>query len=156
MGGRVSEKTFKAVNELSLALATGDYGGVADALCNMGAADEEGDRELFAQDLERVFAKFNNVQADVTVAANLDGSISGARVDIDESDLTNAMLEIVDVTEDNGLKLPREFGLLVKQSLYFDRYMKILAPDVNVMNDPRIAMGGKTKEEIDEAGIIDV
>jgi predicted unusual protein kinase regulating ubiquinone biosynthesis (AarF/ABC1/UbiB family) len=47
-------------------------------------------------------------------------------------------LEIVAVTEENGLKLPREFGLLVKQSLYFDRYLKILAPNVNVMDDTRV------------------
>ena len=46
---------------------------------------------------------------------------------------------MVDVTEDNGLKLPREFGLLVKQSLYFDRYLKILAPDLDVMSDTRVS-----------------
>jgi aarF domain-containing kinase len=51
------------------------------------------------------------------------------------------------VTENNGLKLPREFGLLVKQSLYFDRYLKILAPDVDVMNDDRVQFGGKTKPD---------
>eukprot|EP00984_Skeletonema_dohrnii_P035917 scaffold36305_cov489-Skeletonema_dohrnii-CCMP3373.AAC.1 len=48
------------------------------------------------------------------------------------------LLKIVDVTEDNGLKLPREFGLLVKQSLYFDRYLKILAPDLNTSTDARM------------------
>jgi predicted unusual protein kinase regulating ubiquinone biosynthesis (AarF/ABC1/UbiB family) len=29
---------------------------------------------------------------------------------------TNLLLEIVGITEDNGLKLPQEFGLLVKQT----------------------------------------
>ena len=35
--------------------------------------------------------------------------------------VTRLLLEIVEVATKNGLKLPREFGLLVKQALYFDR-----------------------------------
>jgi aarF domain-containing kinase len=45
------------------------------------------------------------------------------------------------------LKLPREFGLLVKQSLYFDRYLKILAPSVDVLNDKRVQIGGRQRQE---------
>lgn len=112
--GRVSEKTFNAVNELSVALAVGDYEGMARALCNMGAADEEVDTVKFGQDIENVMKKLGNVQADVTVAAMPDGTMAGS-LDIDEDDVTNLLLEIVDVTENNGLKLPREFGLLVKR-----------------------------------------
>jgi len=52
--GRVSEKTFKAVNELSTALAIGDYKEMAKALCNMGAADEEVNIDRFAADIEKV------------------------------------------------------------------------------------------------------
>jgi hypothetical protein len=36
--------------------------------------------------------------------------------------VTRLLLEVVDVANKNGLKLPREFGLLLKQSLYFNRY----------------------------------
>jgi aarF domain-containing kinase len=140
--GRVSRKTYNAVNELSAALATGDYEGMAAALCNMGAADEEVDKAQFGRDIERVMAKIGNMQADVTVGVARDGTAVG-RLDLDESEITNVLLELVDVTEDNGLKLPREFGLLVKQSLYFDRYIKILAPDVDVMSDSRVALGGR-------------
>jgi predicted unusual protein kinase regulating ubiquinone biosynthesis (AarF/ABC1/UbiB family) len=38
----------------------------------------------------------------------------------------------------HGLRLPRDFVLVVKQMLYFDRYAKILAPSLNVFRDPRI------------------
>ena len=48
------------------------------------------------------------------------------------------MLQLVDVAEKNGLKLPREFGLLMKQALYFDRYQKVLAPDSDPLRDPRL------------------
>jgi predicted unusual protein kinase regulating ubiquinone biosynthesis (AarF/ABC1/UbiB family) len=38
----------------------------------------------------------------------------------------------------HGLRMPRDFVLVVKQMLYFDRYAKILAPGLNVFRDPRI------------------
>jgi len=44
----------------------------------------------------------------------------------------------VDVAEKNGLKLPREFGLLLKQALYFDRYQKLLAPSLDPLRDARV------------------
>lgn len=140
--GRVSQKTYNAVNELSSALAVDDYEGMAKALCNMGAADEKVDYVQFGRDIKRVMKSIGGLQTDVTIGISEDGTTSG-RLDFDENEITNVLLELVDVTEDNGLKLPREFGLLVKQSLYFDRYLKILAPNVDVINDSRVALGGR-------------
>jgi aarF domain-containing kinase len=136
--GRVSPKTFKAVNELSTALTLGDYRGMAQALCNMGATDEKVDIDKFGRDIEVVLNRMMNVQPDITIRELQDGTVSGS-LDFDESEITNLLLELVEITEDNGLKLPREFGLLVKQSLYFDRYLKILAPELDVMNDSRVS-----------------
>lgn len=144
--GRVSEKTFKAVNELSAALSLGDYEGMAQALCNMGATDDEVDIQKFASDIERVMMNLGSVQTDVTVTAFNDGTLQGS-LDFDESEVTNVLLDIVDVTDSNGLKLPREFGLLVKQSLYFDRYLKILAPNLDVMSDERVGLGSQRSLE---------
>jgi len=150
--GRVSEKTFKAVTELSEALGTGNYYGMAQALTNMGATDEFVDIDKFADDIKRVLANLSQVQPEsITVAATSDGQISGS-LNFDEQEITQVLLDIVDVTEDNGLKLPREFGLLVKQSLYFDRYLKILAPELDVMNDSRLVEIGSSKD----SGVIDV
>ena len=140
--GRVGEKVFKAVNELSTALALGDYEGMAQAMCNMGAADEEVDIQAFAKDIEKVMVNLSQVQPDVAVTGMADGSVAGS-IAFDENEVTTVLLDIVDVTENNGLKLPREFGLLVKQSLYFDRYLKILAPNLDVAADARVVgLGG--------------
>lgn len=149
--GRVSDKTFQAVNELSTALALGDYKGMAEALCNMGATDEEVDTEKFGRDIEAVMRRIGNMQTDVAVTATADGNLAGA-ISFDETEITNILLELVDVTEDNGLKLPREFGLLVKQSLYFDRYLKILAPDLDVMTDARVNGLGTSDLRIEGSG----
>jgi len=65
----------------------------------------------------------------------------------DEEEVTNMLLKMVAVTEDNGLKLPREFGLLVKQSLYFDRYLKILAPGLDVASQMQLGSGSGSGSE---------
>ena len=52
--------------------------------------------------------------------------------------VTDALLKVVGIADEFGLKLPREFGLLVKQVLYFDRYLKVLAPDLDVASDDRV------------------
>jgi len=121
----VGDKVFRSVSELSGALAEGDYRAMAQALTNMGAADEAVDLDRFGADIEKVMVNLNSVQPEMTVTANQDdGSVMGS-LDFDETEVTGLLLDFVDVAENNGLKLPREFGLLVKQSLYFDRYMKI-------------------------------
>lgn len=141
--GKVSDTTFGAVNAMSAALAVGDYEGMAQALCDMGAADDEVDIKAFGSDIEKVMVRMMNVQPEVTVGVGVDGSVNGASVGFDETELTQLVLDFVDVAEGNGLKLPREFGLLVKQSLYFDRYLKILAPGLDVMGDDRVnGLGG--------------
>ncbi|KAL7572115.1 hypothetical protein ACA910_001752 [Epithemia clementina (nom. ined.)] len=146
--GRISEKVFRAVNELSTALSVGDSEGMARALCSMGAADANVDIASFAQDIDRVLQRINSVEPVVTATRNSERDVGSIRAEllVDESEITDLLLEFVDVTENNGLKLPREFGLLVKQSLYFDRYVKILAPSVDVMNDSRVKLGGQARD----------
>jgi aarF domain-containing kinase len=142
MVGRVGERTFAAVGELSSAMTTGDYEGMARALCNMGATDANVDVDKFGRDIEQVMTNMARVSPDIAaVGLGSDGAVS-ATISFDEEEVTNMLLKIVAVTEDNGLRLPREFGLLVKQSLYFDRYLKILAPGLDVASDSRmIALG---------------
>lgn len=46
-----------------------------------------------------------------------------------------------------------EFGLLIKQQLYFDRYTKILAPTLDPLRDSRIQMQMKVEEGHMEQGL---
>jgi predicted unusual protein kinase regulating ubiquinone biosynthesis (AarF/ABC1/UbiB family) len=36
------------------------------------------------------------------------------------------------------MRMPRDFVLITKQMLYFDRYAKVLAPKLNIFRDPRV------------------
>ena len=150
MVGRVGEKTFKAVNELSTSMALGDYEGMAEAMCNMGATDANVDVAKLGRNIEQVMGDMMNVSPDLeAVGVSSDGTVAAA-ISFDEEEVTNMLLKIVAVTEDNGLKLPREFGLLVKQSLYFDRYLKILAPGLDVASDARmLALGSGEMKEVE-------
>jgi aarF domain-containing kinase len=146
--GRISPQIFNAVTELSTALVNNDSLGMAKALCNMGATDTNVNLTQFAKDIETVLNRIYNVVPgmvdDITITTDGQQITSAtAMLNINDNEITDLLLEIVQITENNGLKLPREFGLLVKQSLYFDRYLKILAPDVNIMNDERIVKNMK-------------
>ena len=98
-----------------------------------------------------------------------------AQLKVDEKETTEAVLQIVEVAEKNGLKLPREFGLLLKQvifyssfrhysfnqatnqALYFDRYQKLLAPDLDPLRDSRVRdaiRDGPNKNKIIDAEML--
>jgi predicted unusual protein kinase regulating ubiquinone biosynthesis (AarF/ABC1/UbiB family) len=47
-------------------------------------------------------------------------------------------MDLVAVGRRHGIRFPREFTLLVKQFLYFDRYIRMLAPDLALFGDPRL------------------
>ena len=42
----------------------------------------------------------------------------------------------------HGIRFPREFTLLIKQFLYFDRYIRLLAPAVDMFDMERMDMMG--------------
>ena len=50
----------------------------------------------------------------------------------------NVALKIIQAGEEKGVKFPRAFGALLKQILYFDRYITALAPDVSAIDDERL------------------
>ena len=50
------------------------------------------------------------------------------------------MLAIVDLCRKHGIRFPKEFALLLKQLLYFDRYIQLLAPDLSPFDDHRIQL----------------
>ena len=63
-------------------------------------------------------------------------------------ELNKMMLEIVEVGKRHGIHFPRDFALLTKQMLYFDRFMRTLAPDMDMFSDQRVQM--LAQEEIAE------
>ena len=152
--GKLSETVWNAMDNLLKSFILEDFNGVAKALIQMGATSDKIDEVQFANELAEVITKITQLTPEVSVQMSPDGSTVAARLTVDERETTMLVLEIVAVAEKNGLKLPREFGLLLKQALYFDRYQKLLAPDLDPLRDTRVRESLKTGKIID-AEIVD-
>merc|ERR1719387_2871568 len=74
--------------------------------------------------------------ADVVSTASAQEAVSA----VDETQLNRAVAAVGRVAEGYGIRFPREFALLIKQVLYFDRYTTLLAPGLDVLNDERLSM----------------
>ncbi|CAN0503764.1 unnamed protein product [Ectocarpus sp. 12 AP-2014] len=142
--GRIPETVWSSLRDLSNGFITNNYRLMATSLVKMGAADGEVDTDAFAFDIEKVIDSLGSMEAQVDTSAVIDedtGNVSyGTSVNFDQESITRLLLDIVGVAENNGLKLPREFGMLIKQALYFDRYTRLLAPELDPLRDDRVTL----------------
>ena len=136
--GRIPPRVWTAIQDLALGFASNDWRAMAVALVQMGAADDDVDVTQFADDLRRVVQSVEEITPQIVVQQSADGV--AAAVAVDETQVTQLALDLVAVAEDNGVKLPREFGVLVKQVLYFDRYTRLLAPELDITQDDRLSV----------------
>jgi predicted unusual protein kinase regulating ubiquinone biosynthesis (AarF/ABC1/UbiB family) len=117
--GRFPRERRDQVTDYLLAFATGDFRKIADVLVAMGAAGAKVDLDALAKDLAEAYAPMMASEGSAMKYADIIPATMRAAIR-------------------HGLRMPRDFVLVVKQMLYFDRYAKILAPDLNVFRDPRI------------------
>ena len=146
--GRVSGSTWGAIQTFFQSAARRDYRKMALALITMGAADDAVDVDKFARDLRKVYEAIDAIEPAITVRADDVNGAATAALSVDQQQVTQLATELIRVGDENGVKFPREFGLLLKQILYFDRYVALLAPELEVMSDERI--------EFMEAVVVDV
>ena len=118
--GRFDARQRRLITNYLIASATADYRGLARVIAEMIGARAVNEDAL-AQDLKIAF-----------------GPLLTARI----ADLRYGALlpEIQRVAATHGLFMPREFVLITKQLLYFDRYARAIAPHMNVFTDPRLVM----------------
>ncbi|KAH0931141.1 hypothetical protein HID58_008258 [Brassica napus] len=158
--GRISPKTWDAMEVFLASIATEEYESMASALIQMGATNRDVDAKAFARDLEKMFSSMQasnlysfkiwmnlflqELDTEIVVATargpNSDRTAVAANVVVDERQMNALFLDLVRVSESYGLKFPREFALLMKQLLYFDRYTRLLAPNLNMLQDQRISV----------------
>jgi len=137
--GSLPRSTADAMLDFVRAFPAGDMVGVGRALEDMGFTKELSPEKSaeFARDLGEVFRSVDSMTADVVAGG-------GGVQNFDETQLNRAVAAVAKVAEGYGIRFPREFALLIKQILYFDRYTSILAPGLDVMNDERLSMNRGT------------
>ncbi len=125
--GQLQPDVWAACIRFMDALQHTNYHDMANNMLQMGMTDQDIDVELLAQDLERLFSGVLLADPQQILSSN-------------PADLNDIMLDMVGVGERHGIRFPRDFALLFKQMLYFDRFMRILAPYTDIYSDNRLKM----------------
>ncbi|RDX63984.1 putative aarF domain-containing protein kinase, chloroplastic [Mucuna pruriens] len=141
--GRISPKTWAAMEIFLGSIAIEDYDSMASALIEMGATNNDVDAKAFARDLEKELD--TEIVVATTSGPTTNATAVAANIVVDERQMNALFLDVVRVSESYGLKFPREFALLLKQLLYFDRYTRLLAPNLNMLRDQRISIASNTR-----------
>lgn len=147
--GRISPKTWGAMEMFLGSIATEEYESMASALIDMGATNMDVDSRAFARDLEKIFSSIQDLDSEIVVSAatrtDTKATTVSANLVVDERQMNALFLDVVRVSESYGLRFPREFALLMKQLLYFDRYTRLLAPNMNMLQDQRITIASNRR-----------
>ncbi|GGC66682.1 ABC1 kinase family protein [Marinobacter halophilus] len=128
--GRIKPDTWQAVSDFISSIMVGNFEGMADAMIRIGVTRRTVKVDDLAADLQRLYRKMDHMVPD-----DVPYEMGQA-----EDDVNNILMDMVKVGEGHGLHFPREFALLLKQFLYFDRYVHILAPEMDVFMDERLTM----------------
>lgn len=115
--GRFDKTQRMQVMRYILSFTTQDFRELAAVMSEMDAITGKNvDMEALAADMERVYSPM------LTQA-------------LSELDYGQLLPDVIAVSRKHGIRMPREFILILKQLLYFDRYAKLAAPNLNVFND---------------------
>lgn len=133
--GKLAPESWRACMGMMQSLQNNDYQGMAHNMIDMGMTHERSqvDEKQLAVDLEKMIGAIMADDKKYTA-----GTPFNSKDQADE--LNKIMLEIVETGKRHGLHFPRDFALLTKQMLYFDRFMRTLAPDMDMFSDSRISL----------------
>lgn len=133
--GRIPSQSLDACFLLAQAFGENDARKMAQAMIAMGAThhptqNQSDDAAInhLANDLARLLGK--------GARTPLGGVAKDAKDNA--SDLTLLMNELKQTARKHGIALPKDFALLTKQFLYFDRFIRTLAPDVALFDPERL------------------
>ncbi len=117
--GRFDDEQRRLVTDYVIAFAMGNYRRLGEVITEMGSVPPDLDFDGFVADLEEAYSPLRELSF---------GEINYAEL----------LPRIHRVARRHSMSLPKEFVLITKQMLYFDRYAKLLAPQLNVFTDPRL------------------
>ena len=117
--GRISAGTWESLLSLIATVPTRDFDAIAKALAGIGATHQKVDTAALSHDLQKLYAEFEQ--------------------DAGRDDFLNVItMQVSTLGRGHGIRFPREFTLLLKQFLYFDRYIRQLSPGLDMFGDERL------------------
>lgn len=136
--GKLEPAAWQACMGMTESFGREDYFDMARHMVDMGMTHGKG-----KVDIDRLAKDLKNMMSMVLAEENefIGKTLNDPSMVKDHAnELNKMMLEIVEIGKRHGLHFPRDFALLTKQMLYFDRFMKVLAPDMDMFKDRRIHM----------------
>ena len=123
--GQLKPEVWQSSINFMQALQATDYAQMAENMAKMGMTNAVVDLKVLEKDIETLFKTLlmSDPQKIITD---------------DKGDLNIFMLDMVQVGERHGIKFPSDFALLMKQMLYFDRFMQLLTPNMDMFADSRL------------------
>jgi predicted unusual protein kinase regulating ubiquinone biosynthesis (AarF/ABC1/UbiB family) len=124
--GQIKKTTWNGLQKILISMESDpiNYSLMAEGLMESGIANQKVDKNKFARELEISFQLIESLEDEIV-----------NNPDLQEEEINKKLLTIVNVAKENGIRFPREFGLLLKQLLYFDRYIRTLAPEISIANN---------------------
>ena len=112
--GRIAPQKIQSAISLFESINQMDYQQMALSMLGMGMTTQKVNTDQLASDLRVVFESL------------IQGNPVGASMD---DDLSQILVHVTKAGERHGIQFPRDFALLLKQLLYFDRFMREIMPD---------------------------
>lgn len=119
--GRISPTTWTSLLSLIATVPTRDFDAIAKAMAGMGATNQKVNTGALSHDLKKLYERFEEDS-------------------VNEDFLNEVTLQVSRLGRQHGIRFPREFTLLLKQFLYFDRYIRQLSPDLDLFGDERLLL----------------
>lgn len=135
--GKISKPTWDALISLTVSIPAKDYLGIAKSLITIGATNKNVNPITFAKDIRDLIESLS-MQDDSRYQRHTTGYVTEINPDQFVQQFT---LQLSAISKQHGIRFPREFTLLIKQFLYFDRYIRLLAPELHMFNDERVLLG---------------
>ena len=96
---------------LFVALGNQDAATVAHCLCEVGMTAPDSSEQALARDIQRLFDQLGRLDLGPGLALD---SVNGL------------LLDLSSIGAQHGVRFPRQFSLVLKQLLYFDRFITYL------------------------------
>ncbi len=119
--GKIRPQIWGAITQLVLAIGAQNFTAMAEAMVNIGVTNDSVDNQALAQSISQLYASFHQL--------NQASDFSHA-----DNQINALLMQTVAIGKKHGIHFPREFALLMKQILYFDRYLQLLAPELDLFS----------------------
>ena len=126
MVGRIQPEAWQAIFSLFMAISEQNYELMAQSMISVGITRDTVDESALKKDIRNLFEGLNALDPQ-QVLENQQGD-----------GITSLLSELGDIARNYGIRFPRAFTMLLKQFLYFDRYMELLAPGADIFQDDRV------------------